>query len=78
MLDYGAEQQGIVQQGEDDTTMSWEEALGTSDQVKKQRKQSRRPPRVTQARVREVRCSESEYYTVQSQASGAQSVLLNF
>ena len=64
MLDYGAEQQGRAQQGEDDTTMSWEEALGTSDQIQKQRKRSRRPPRVIQARVREVECSESEYYTV--------------
>ena len=67
IIDYGAEQQGRVQQGEDDTTMSCEEALGTNEQVQKQRKRCRRPPRVTQARVREVKCSESEYYTFHGQ-----------
>ena len=67
MLDYDEEQPGRVQQGEDDTTMSWEEALGTRDQVQKQRKRCRRPPRMTQARVREVKCSESEYYTIHGQ-----------
>ena len=63
MLDYGAEQQDRVQQEEDDTTMSWEEVLGTSDQVQKPRKRIRRTPRVRKVSVREVKCSESEYYT---------------
>ena len=67
MLDYGVEQQGRVQQGEDDTTMSWEEVLGTSDQVQKPRKRIRRTPRVRQVSVREVKCSESEYYTAHGQ-----------
>ena len=40
ILDYGAEQKGR----EDDTTMSWEEALGTSDQVQKQRNMANTKP----------------------------------
>ena len=63
MLDYGVQQQGMVKQGEDDTTMSWEEVLGTSDQVQKPGKQSRSTARVRKVSVREVKYSESEYFT---------------